>query len=71
MEMEKQGVPTVLTTTTSFKGLAKIEAKAMGLPDIAILAVPHPLGAGLTEDKVIIRAENAMKTLVKLMIGQS
>jgi hypothetical protein len=47
-----------------------MEATAFGLPDVAICAVPHPLGAGLPEDKVKLKAENAMETLVKLLTEQ-
>jgi hypothetical protein len=68
--LEKQGVPTIIITTTSFNGLAKMEATAFGIPDVAILAVPHPLGAGLPPDKVKMKAENAMEALVKLMTAQ-
>ncbi|KAA9163993.1 hypothetical protein FPZ12_008185 [Amycolatopsis acidicola] len=57
-------------TTTSFNGLAKIEATALGLPEIQICAVPHPLGAGLPEDQVRAKAEAAVATLVKLITGQ-
>ena len=38
--------------------------------DEKILAVPHPLGAGLPEDKVKMKAENAIEALVKLMTDQ-
>ncbi len=58
-------------TTTSFSGLAKMEAKAMGLPGVQVCAVPHPLGAGLPAEQVKIKAENAMEMLVKLMTGQA
>jgi hypothetical protein len=58
-------------TTTSFNGLAKMEATAFGLPDVQICAVPHPLGAGLPQDQVEAKAEKAIETLVKLMTGQT
>jgi hypothetical protein len=58
-------------TTTSFEGLAKAQAKALGLPDVTILAVPHPLGAGLPADEVVRKAENAIGPLVKLMCRQN
>lgn len=61
----------MIVTTTSFDGLAKMEATAFGLLDVAILAVPHPLGAGLPEDKVRQKAENAMEQLVKLLTAQN
>jgi hypothetical protein len=70
VDLEKHGVPSLIVTTTSFNGLAKMEATAFGLPDVQILAVPHPLGAGLPEDKVKLKAENAIETLVKMMTGQ-
>jgi hypothetical protein len=47
-----------------------MEATAFGLSDIQICAVPHPLGAGLPEDQVRKKAENAVETLVKLMTFQ-
>jgi hypothetical protein len=58
-------------TTTSFNGLAKMEATAFGMPDVQICAVPHPLGAGLPEDQVRIKAENAMALLTKMIIGEN
>lgn len=70
MDLEKHGVASLIVTTTSFNGLAKMEATAFGLPDVQILAVPHPLGAGLPMDKVRLKAENAVDALVKLMTGQ-
>jgi hypothetical protein len=48
-----------------------MEAKAFGLPDVAILAVPHPIGAGQLPEQVKTKAANAMGALVKLMAGQS
>jgi hypothetical protein len=70
VDLEKQGVPSLIVTTTSFNVLATMEATAFGLPDVQVCAVPHPLGAGLPEDQVRIKAENAMETLVKLITAQ-
>ena len=47
-----------------------MEAKAKGLPDVEVLAVPHPLGAGQLPEQVKKKAEDAMETLVKMMTGQ-
>ena len=60
----------MIVTTTSFNGLAKMEGTAFGMPDVQILAVPHPLGAGLPEDKVRLKAENAVDELVRMMTRQ-
>ena len=48
-----------------------MEAKSFGLPDVAILAVPHPIGAGQTHEMVKTKATNAIEKLVKMMTGQS
>ena len=69
--MEKNGIPALIVTTTSFNGLAKMEATAFGMPDVQICIVPHPLGAGLPEDQVRIKAENAIDQFVKLITGGS
>ena len=68
--MEKSGIPAIIITTTSFSGLAKMEAKAFGLPEVEVLAVPHPVGAGQLPDQVKKKAEDAMEALVMLMTGQ-
>ena len=47
-----------------------MEATAFGLPDVQILAVPHPLGAGLPEDKVRMKADDAVETMVRMITGQ-
>jgi hypothetical protein len=67
VELEKAGVPSLCVTTTQFDVLARVEATAMGLPDVQILAVPHPLGAGLPIDKVRTKANQAMEALVHLI----
>jgi hypothetical protein len=69
--LEKNGIPALIVTTTSFNGLAKMEATAFGMPDVQICIVPHPLGAGLPEDQVRIKAENAIDQFVKLITGGS
>ncbi|HOG47571.1 MAG TPA: hypothetical protein PLJ35_04355 [Anaerolineae bacterium] len=56
-----------MVTTTAFSSLARMEAKSFGLPDAALLVVPHPVGAGQTPEMVKIKATNAMAKLVQLM----
>jgi hypothetical protein len=48
-----------------------MEARAFGFPDVSLLVVPHPVGAGLPVDQVIKKADNAMEALVKLLTAQS
>ena len=68
--MEKNGIPSLIVTTTSFNGLARMEATAFGMPDVQICIVPHPLGAGLPEDQVRAKAENAIEQFVKLITAE-
>jgi hypothetical protein len=70
VELEKFGVPSLCVTTTQFDVLARVEATAMGLPDVQILAVPHPLGAGLPVDQVRDKADLMMDALIKLITAQ-
>ncbi|MFH1652143.1 MAG: hypothetical protein ABID87_08620 [Chloroflexota bacterium] len=65
--MEKQGVPTITVATTSFTPLARVNARAFGMPDLTVLTVPHPLG-GLSAAEVQQRAEDAFPALVDLML---
>jgi hypothetical protein len=60
----------LIVTTTSFNGLAKMEATAFGMPDVRICIVPHPVGAGLPEPQVKAKAEAAMEQLVGLITSK-
>ena len=41
--MEKRGVPAMLVATTAFKVMAEFEAKSLGLPDVEVAIVDHPI----------------------------
>ncbi|MFH1652257.1 MAG: hypothetical protein ABID87_09200 [Chloroflexota bacterium] len=49
--------------TTSFKPLAEITARSLGMPDLAILTVPHPLG-GIPVAEAQERADAALEAIV-------
>jgi hypothetical protein len=70
VDLEKAGVPSLIVTTTAFNVLAKMEATAFGLPNVQILTVPHPLGAGQTLAMVQAKAEKAVESLVKMITRQ-
>ena len=54
--------------TTSFKLLASEVAETLGLPDLRIVAVEHPLG-GADEAAVIERADTAVEPTLRLLTG--
>ena len=69
MNLEAAGIPTVLLATTAFQALAAEMAATLGLPDMRIVAVDHPLG-GTDEAAVIARAEAAVEPTLGLLTGR-
>ena len=49
--MEKLGIPTVTICTDAFVGLAREESRNLGMPDLPLAIIRHPLG-GEREDQV-------------------
>ena len=62
------GTPTVLVATASFESLAAGVAETLGLPDLRIVSVEHPLG-GIDEDAVLDRADAAVEPALRLLTG--
>jgi len=44
MSAEAAGVPSVAVITEVFKGMAAIEAAGLGIPDMRVAVLPHPVG---------------------------
>ncbi|MBI3966340.1 MAG: hypothetical protein HY329_11970 [Chloroflexi bacterium] len=64
MELDKAGVATAVLCSTPFVAMAKAEAAALGLPDLPIIVVDHPLG-GQPPDVVEVRADQAISRLLE------
>ena len=58
----------MLVATTAFSDLASEVAATMGLPDVRIVTVDHPLG-GADEAAVIDRADAAVEPALLLLTG--
>ncbi|MDO8532878.1 MAG: hypothetical protein Q7T26_12080 [Dehalococcoidia bacterium] len=56
--MEKRGVPTALVASTPFVDLARRNAGYQGIPDLAVVEAPHPIGG--VDPKVIRQRAAAM-----------
>lgn len=54
--------------TSSFEALAAGVAETLGVPDLRIVAVDHPLG-GIDEAAVIDRADAAVEPTLRLLTG--
>jgi hypothetical protein len=63
VDLEKLGVPTVTLCTDAFLGLAKEEARTLGMPDLPLVIVPHPLG-GESLERIQARAQNAVAGVI-------
>jgi hypothetical protein len=44
VELEQRGVPTVTICTDAFRVLGRHEADSLGMADLPLAIVPHPLG---------------------------
>ena len=54
--------------TTGFETLAAGVAETLGVPDLRIVAVDHPLG-GIDEAAVAVRADAAVEPTLRLLTG--
>ena len=60
------GTPTVLVATAGFESLAAGVAETLGLPDLRIVEVEHPLG-GIDANAVLDRADAAVEPALRLL----
>ena len=63
MTLQRAGTPAVVVTTTAFETLAHHEAHTLGMEDLPILVVEHPLG-GEPRERIEARAARATHQLL-------
>ncbi|AOB31262.1 hypothetical protein AKI39_11995 [Bordetella sp. H567] len=68
MEITKLGRLGVTVCSTTFTGLGRAQAKAMGCAQIPILVIPHPFGTR-TRDEIRDIAAQCAEQLMALMAG--
>jgi hypothetical protein len=61
--LQRAGTPAVVVTTTAFQTLAHHEAHTLGMEDLPLLVVDHPLG-GEPEARIEVRAVHAASQLL-------
>jgi hypothetical protein len=64
-EVEKAGIPTVTASSDQFEGLARNTVKSIGLPDMAFVIVPHPMGM-ISLQEIRAKADEAFPKIVQL-----
>jgi len=66
IELEKRGTPVIAICTREFASLGRAEAQALGMPNLAIVTVPHPVG-GIEPEKVAPKADNALEDVIEAL----
>ncbi|RYD96191.1 MAG: hypothetical protein EOP61_18425 [Sphingomonadales bacterium] len=67
IELEKRGIPTMLTATPPFTEAVRTSASLRGMPEIQWAIVDHPI-ASLMEDELRLRAIEAVRQFPALML---
>jgi len=64
--LRKQGILGVVICSDTFLPLARMQARVLGVPDLDIVAIPHPLG-GLALEELRARASLAITSLLTIL----
>ena len=68
MRLETAGLPTVLVATGELRPLADRTAVDLGLPDLRVVYVQHPIG-GVDQATIEARADGAVDEVLALLTG--
>jgi hypothetical protein len=68
-ELRKRGLMTAVVCSTAFETLGRTQARVLGVPDLPLIMIPHPLG-GVSIDEVNARAQVAISQIVSLIQGE-
>ena len=70
MSLETAGLPTVLVATEELRPLADRTAADLGLPDLRVVSVQHPIG-GMDQATIEARADGAVDEVLALLTGSA
>jgi hypothetical protein len=65
-QIRKRGIPAAVLCTQPFLKLGKTQAQVLGVPDLPLILIPHPLG-GISIEQVEGRAQHALPELLALL----
>ena len=65
-ELRKRGLITAVICSTPFEKLGRAQARVLGVPDLPLVMIQHPLG-GLAIEDVKARADQAAPTVIDLL----
>lgn len=64
---ETEGVPAVAVVTDGFAQAAATQSRALGMPDLKVVTVPHPV-QNLTDDEVAALATGVYARIVRALV---
>jgi hypothetical protein len=65
--LEKSGKPTVTVCSNRFEVLARATATGMGMPNLPLVIVPHPIG-GISAEEVIVKADGIVDKVITQLV---
>ena len=60
---ETQGRPAVFVASSAFREAAEAQARALGLPEVRCVLVPHPI-QDANDDEIVARADAIVDDLI-------
>ena len=66
IEVRRRGVPSAVICSQPFLQLGRTQARVLGIPDLPLIIIQHPLG-GIAMDDVRARADAALPQLLDMM----
>lgn len=64
---EIQGIPSVFIASSEFIDAAEVQSKALGLPDVKRILVPHPI-QDATDDEMRAKADAIVDAVVGALV---
>jgi hypothetical protein len=63
IDLESRGTPTVFVASEEFRDAARVQADALGMPDVARVFVPHPI-QDRTDAEMTALADGAVYAII-------
>jgi hypothetical protein len=70
VRLERRGIPTAVVGTEPFIDEAIEQARVLGMPDLRIVTVPHPVQL-LTREQVEELADRALDEVIARLVGST
>jgi len=64
---EIQGIPSVFIASSEFVDAAEVQAKALGLPEVRRIFVPHPI-QDATDDEMRAKADAIIDEVIAALV---